>query len=371
MPMSLEGLKILDLTRLFPGPYASLLLADLGADVIKIERPGRGDYLRQVNRASFCSINRNKKSIILNLKSVKGREIFHSLAKTADVVLEGNRPGVAARLGIDYDQVSVNNPGIIYCSISGPYSTRAGYDINYMGVAGALTLKGRPHRPGILPIADLSSGMFAAVSILAAIVSRQSTGKGQYIDVSMTDGVLSWLSPFISDYQNGRAGEKDHGSAQYDIFQCSDGKYLSLGVLEDSFWKNLCKALGRSDMAEDLRYYNYIGRKLHTDNIYPVLEVAFKSKSRDEWLRILNANDVPSGPVNSIASVQQDPQVLHRKMIMDYPDFCSTGFPAWFSGSPVRMRLKAPEMGEHTEAVLRDLGYLSGEIEALRRNSVI
>lgn len=378
MVMALEGIRVLDLTRLLPGPYGSLLLADLGAEVVKVEQPGLGDYLRQINYPRFSSINRNKKSITLNLKRDEGKEVFYSLVKTADVVMEGNRPGVTSRLGVDYQQVSLYNPAIIYCSISGfgqdgPYSGWTGHDINYMGVAGALTLTGRVQDPPPLPIADYSSGMFAVFSILAALIAREKTGRGQYIDVSMTDGVVSWMGPLFADYQaTGKVPDQSYSRrAHYGVFECSDQKYVTLGVVEDWFWNNLCRVIGRQDMADDPRYGGLAGRNLHWPDIYPVLERAFRTKSRDEWVKILNDNDVPCGPVNNIEDAARDPHILHRGILLGKEGFWGTGFPVRFLATPASVREKAPELGEHTNPLLAEAGYSIQQIDDLRQQGVI
>ncbi len=378
MVMALEGIRILDLTRLLPGPYGSLLLADLGAEVVKVEQPGFGDYLRRINHPRFSSLNRNKKSITLNLKTDEGREVFYRLVKTADAVMEGNRPGVADRLGVGYQQVSLHNPAIIYCSISGfgqdgPYRDRPGHDINYMGVAGALTLAGSVQEPPPLPIADYSSGMFAAFSILAALIAREKTGRGQYIDVSMTDGVISWMGPLFADYQaDGKVPASTRsGRAHYGVFQCSDKKYITLGVVEDWFWKNLCRVIGRQDMADDPRYGDLFSRNLHWRDIYPVLEGAFKTKSRDEWLKILNDDDVPCGPVNTIEDAARDPHVLHRCILLGKEGFWGAGFPVRLSDTPASTRLKSPGLGEHTGPILAELGYSIPQINELRKQGIV
>jgi len=231
---------------------------------------------------------------------------------------------VVKRLGVDYDTLKEINPKIIYCAISGygqisPYKFLPGHDINYMGVAGALALTNEPNGPPPLPIADFSSGMFAAFAILAALMIREKAGVGQYLDVSMTDGVLSWMGPYIAEFQATCKLEKrnDKWRPGYGIFKCSDDKYITLGVVEDWFWVNLCKVIGRPELADDPKFKTLGCRSKNITEVYPVIEKALYTKTAEEWIRIMNENDVPCGPVNSIDDLAADPHVIQRKLMMD------------------------------------------------------
>jgi crotonobetainyl-CoA:carnitine CoA-transferase CaiB-like acyl-CoA transferase len=366
---ALHGIKVLDLTRLLPGNFCTLVLADYGADVLKIEDTDRGDYGRwypprvRNQSAYFLGLNRNKKSMKLNLKTDEGKVIFMQLARKSDVILEGFRPGVVDRLGIGYDVVREVNPKIIYCSISGfgqdgPYRDKVGHDINYIGIAGILGITGQRDGPPIIPgiqIADIGAGgTMAAIGILMALIHREKTGKGQYIDVSMLDGVVSWLSMFASKYfVDGQTPEREgmmlNGQFPcYRVYKTKDGKYITIGALEEKFWKNLCQAVGR----------------------------IFLTKTRDEWIEYLEGFEICHGPVNDFQGAFSDPQVLHREMIfeVDHPTeghLKQVGFPIKFSETPGRVRLPSPGYGEHTGEVLKELGYADEKIKDLGKSGVI
>lgn len=333
----LAGVKVLDLTRLLPGGYCTLLLADLGAEVLKVEEPGRGDYIRWMPPlvggvgAGHLALNRNKHSLTLNLKAEEGRRIFHRLAEGADVVVEGFRPGVAARLAIDYDRLEALNPRLVYCSISGygqtgPYKDLVGHDVNYIGIGGVLSLTGPQNQPPAVPgvqIADVGGGgLMAAVGILAALLARGRTGRGDYVDVAMLDGVVSWLSIHAQAYfVEGRSPKRGNarltgGYACYNVYETSDGKYLTIGALEEHFWRNLCLKLGREDFVKD----QFTPGERQREMIAHLRKV-FREKSRDEWFNALRDAEVCCGPVNELDEVFRDPQVLHRSMVreLDHP----------------------------------------------------
>lgn len=264
----IKGLKMLDLSRLLPGPYCSLLLADLGMEVLKVEEPGQGDYIRKIGpirrkeSAYFLAVNRNKKSMTLDLKMEESKEIFYRLTQSYDIVLESFRPGVMDRLGIGYEELKKRNPHVILCSLSGygqsgPYRERSGHDINYIGLGGILEITGQRNGPPIIPgvqIADIGGGMMAAIAILAAVIHREKTGEGQFLDISMLDGIISWLSVlagkyFVDENLPQRGNMRITGRyACYQVYQTKDGRYMSLGALEEKFWKNFCEALGREDL---------------------------------------------------------------------------------------------------------------------------
>jgi crotonobetainyl-CoA:carnitine CoA-transferase CaiB-like acyl-CoA transferase len=392
MMNALHGIKVLDLARLLPGNFCTLLLADYGADVLKIEDTDRGDYGRwhsprvRTQSAYFLGLNRNKKSMKLNLKIEEGRAIFMQLAQKNDVILEGFRPGVTERLGIGYDAVQKVNPKIIYCSISGfgqdgPYRDKVGHDINYIGIGGILGITGQMGGPPVTPasqIADIGAGgMMATVGILMALVHRRKTGKGQYIDISMLDGVVSWLSLFASKFfADGETPERGgmmlNGKFPcYRVYRTKDDKYITIGALEEKFWKNLCRALER----EDLIPHQYATGS-QGNEVVAQLEKIFLTKTRDEWAEYLEGFEICHGPVNDFQETFSDPQVLHRGMILevDHPTegrIKQLGFPIKFSETPGRVRLPSPGYGEHTKEVLRELGYTEGDIQRFEKSGVI
>ena len=388
---ALKGLRILDLTVTLPGPYCTVLLADLGAEVIKIENPEGGDWFRHEKPAvkgmgiRFLNLNRNKKSLTLNLKSPKGIEIFLALVRKAHVVLEGFRPGVVDRLGIGYRQAVAANPQIVYCSISGygqdgPYRLLAGHDINYLGYTGLLDLGGFEDRPPVMPampIADYSGGLMAAVGILAALQSTQRTGKGQYVDISMFDGVLGFqhapLAEYVATGQSPRRGKFWLGAnlPWYSVYETKDGKAVTMGPLEPHFWANFCKLLGREDLIE-----GHGAEEEKQEEIYHFLRKTFREKTRDEWTAFFKGQDVCVGPVQDVDEALKDVQVKHRQMIVEveHPHagpLLQIGIPIKFSETPGEIREPAPALGQHNDEILKELGHSPREIEKLKDERVI
>jgi crotonobetainyl-CoA:carnitine CoA-transferase CaiB-like acyl-CoA transferase len=397
MTMPLEGITVLDLTRLAPGPYCTMILADLGADVIKIEEPGpptgrraeQAEGLSPVpplrdgvdRHAPHWALNRNKKSIGLNLKHDEARQIFYRLAEQADVVVEEFRPGVAKRLGIDYDTLRPRNPRLIYCAVtgygqSGPYRDLVGHDINYISMAGCLGMIGAQGGPPVIPhniIADFAGGgMHGAIGVLAALMARERTGRGQFVDVAMTDGVYSMLVSHLSTYfatgMAPRRGETplDGGTHYYNVYETKDGKWLSIGSIEPWFYANLCKAIGR----EDLLPCEFVEGE-RRDEIKNSLRATFKTKTRDEWFEILTRRDICVGKVYDLDETAQDPHLQARQMIVevDHPEagkVKQVGISVKLSETPGQIRFLAASMGTHTEAVLTGLGYSREKIVELR-----
>ncbi len=380
---ALNGLKILDCTRLLPGGFCTQLLADMGAEVIKIEEPTKGDYnrgfppLNKEESGSFLLLNRNKKSVTLNFKSETGKDVFKRMAMDADIVVEGFRPGVMDRLGLGYDVLKEINPRIIYCAISGygqtgPYRTVAGHDLNYMAYAGTLRLFGNAGAAPIVPglsIADVGGGsLMAATGILAAVISRSTSGTGQFVDISMTDGAFSWLSyhgaDWLFDGTNPRGGERPFiGQAPcYNVYQCKDDAFIALGIIEPHFWEKFCNKVNLPEL---------INQQWPTGNDaeeqFRKLDQLFKTKSRNEWVSYLATVDIPFSPVNEVDEAFNDPQLQAQDMILevDHPvegTIPQLGFPIKLSETPCEIRLPPPLLGEHTKEELEKIGYDAVEV---------
>jgi len=390
--MALEGLKILDLTRLLPGAFCTQMLADLGADVIKVEQPLTGDYnraftpLNKVESGSFLLLNRNKLSVTLNLKSEPGKQILLDLVRESDVLIEGFRPGVMRRLGLSYETLSEINPRLVYCAISGygqdgPDHLKAGHDLNYMAEAGALQLFGRAGEGPIVPglsIADVGGGsLMATTGILAALHARHRTGKGQLVDVSMHDGAISWLALHAADLLfadiEPRGGERPFiGQAPcYNVYLCADGKYFALGLIEQHFWLRFCEHL-QLDQLKDEQWPAGDRCLLQKQ----VLATVFATRSRDAWVDTFKGIDLPVGPVLDIAEALDAPQARHRHMLqhIEHPVeglIPQLGFPVKYSMTPCSLRSPPPLLGEHNERVLGALGYSSVQLDEWRRTQVI
>jgi len=379
--MPLTGIRILDLTRLLPGAYCTLLLADMGADVIKVEEPGAGDYMRWTpplaggQSALFNAINRNKRSVTLNLKADAGRDLLLRLVEGADVLVEGNRPGVMDRLGLGWEVVHARNPRLVMCSITGygqdgPFASRAGHDLNYMATAGGLGLNGERDGPPVPPavqVADIGGGgLQPAVAILGALVGVQRGGEGRWIDASMTDGAVSWLALALATHAGGETVARGHQRlsgrfACYRVYACKDGGYYSVAALEPKFWSALCGALERPDLV-DLQYSD-------DSVVHVALEEMFASRTRLEWQRRLSALDAYCEPVLDIDEVPSHPQIAARRLIETH----ETGVevrPAIRLSEGWRRR-DAPRLGEHSKEVLAELGIDDSALEELKMAGVI
>ncbi len=384
MTKPLEGTRVLDLTQLLPGPYCAGILADFGADVIKIEPPA-GDFARLVP-GMFNQINRGKKSVTLNLKEEKAQAVLHELVRASDVVVEGFRPGTMARLGADYETLRAINSRLIYCSISGfgqdgPYRDRPGHDINYMSIGGALSLLsdggGRPINPG-LEMADVTAGLEAVIAILAALLARDKTGEGQYLDISMLDCVVSILPMQAGIFFSlGMVPPTNNTDSfpHYRVFTTADGSSLVLGIVhEDRFWSELCEALEGFGF-EDVRELTFAERLERRDELIERLAAAFHSLTLAEWLDRLSGHDVPFSTINDISQVFEDPQVTHRGMKVAMPgpegEIECVGSPYKLSATPVTFNLPAPRLGEHTGQVLEEIGLSPAEITELREAGIV
>jgi crotonobetainyl-CoA:carnitine CoA-transferase CaiB-like acyl-CoA transferase len=370
---------ILDSAHQYPGPYCSMLLGDLGAEVIKMEQPKTGDPAR-ANPGFFKGINRNKKSITLDLKKPSAGEIIRRLVREADVFTEGFRPGVVNRLGVDYETLKEINPRLIYCSISGygqdgPYRDLPGHDLNYMAMAGLLNSirdKDGNHIPPGIAIGDLSSGMFAVIGIMAALMARGQTGRGQHVDVSMFDGLLSWMSIRFGLFFQTGSSERPY-DAGYGVFKAGDGKPFTLGIAHENwFWDRLCRATG----LEEYTGIPSAERHQKRQELVEQLQSVFSQKTRDDWMKILIEADVPVAPVKTPEQALEDPQVIFRKMIREIklPSGESLGqvaFPVKLSETPALIQMPPPELGEHTEEVLLKAGFSKEEINKFSQEGAI
>jgi crotonobetainyl-CoA:carnitine CoA-transferase CaiB-like acyl-CoA transferase len=360
-----------------------MILADLGADVIKVEAPA-GDPLRAYP-PMFDSVNRGKRSIALDLKAASGKEVLGRLAARADLVLEGFRPGVAARLGVDYPTLSRIKPDIIYCAISGfgqdgPYRDRSGHDINYLAMGGVLgqevPIAGRPSPPPVL-VSDLAAGQFAAIALLAALVARQRSGAGQYVDLSMTDGVVSWVGTELARFHaEGKSPARPNVTVapHYEIFATADGEFVSLGVVyEDHFWRNLCDLLefpGWREWSNEERLRRY-------EEIRGELRRRFFRRTRAEWEKLFEGLDIPFAGVASLSDVLENPQFRHRGLFAELPASAGSGtsrqvaLPMKFSAAECAPRGAPPRLGEHAEVILKDLAYSPQEVRELIAAGVV
>lgn len=384
---ALEGIRILDLSRMLPGPYCSMMLADLGAEVIKVEEPSVGDPTRRsrpmVNghSAPFNQVNRNKKSIAIDLKQAEGRELFLKLASTADCLLEQFRPGVVDRLGINYATVAELNSRIVYCSLTGfgqdgPHRERSGHDLNYLALSGVLGLTtddaGRPVIPGV-QVADLAGGMIAGFAILAALLARERTGRGQYIDVSMFDVMVSMLPIPAAHHLAGASipvGGKYVLSGAYpfyNVYETGDGKFMTLGALEPKFWANFCRKVDRDDLVS--RQFDSGEQR---EDLFAEVRRIFKSRSQYEWIELMRDADCCCEPVLSMAEAFEHAQTRAREMIRKSSGLTDQlGFSYKLSETPLREVSPAPELGEHTDELLTGVGVAEDERKRLRAAGVI
>lgn len=398
--LPIEGISLLDLAAHGPGAYGTMILGDLGAEIIRIVAPPSSGARQPARKASKRSVlhkavHRNKKSMMLNLKDEDGRRIFYQLAAKADVIVEGFRPGVTERLAIDYRTISEMNPRIIYCSITGygqdgPYRELPGHDINYLSFGGALDLIGQAGMKPSIPlnfIADYGAGgKDAVIGIMAALLAREKTGRGQHVDISMTDGVISLLtevamSQFLDSGEVPRRGEHMLGGADplYDCYETNDGKFISLACLEPNMWRNMCQLMNREDLAQFDVMYKYVDSaekyRKHKE-IASCLTIFFLSRSRDESFELLASKDVPVGKVYSLDETVSDPQVAHRNMIVEFTHATvgkvrQAGIAIKLSDTPGKIRTLPPEQGEHTDEILAGLGYNMPRVNELRDKGVV
>jgi len=396
MSPPLAGLKVLDLTRVLAGPYCTMMLGDMGADVVKVERPGTGDDTRGFGppfvggeSTYFMSINRNKRGMTLNLKCERGRRILRDMLEAADVLVENFRPGLMDDLGYGYEAARTINPRLIYCSISGygatgPDASLPGYDLIIQGEGGIASLTGDPHGPPFkvgTSQADIVAGMVACQGILLALIARERSGRGQHVDIGMLDCQVALLTYqagiyFATGANPSRLGNRHPSIVPYETFECRDG-YLNVACGNESMWRRFCQALGREELAEDPRFRTNADRVGHADELRALLEPVMAEKTADEWIGILRSSGVPVGRINTVRDVCESAQVIARDMVVElgHPSagpIRVAGVPVKLSATPGAVRSPPPLLGQHTDAVLADwLGMSSAEIAELRGQEVV
>ncbi|MGH8617070.1 MAG: CaiB/BaiF CoA transferase family protein [Burkholderiales bacterium] len=391
MQFPLEDVKVIDLSHALAGPFCSTMLADYGAQIVKVEPPGAGDIARGWGApiaggetAYFVGLHRNKRGIVLDLKSPEGKEVFFRMVEQADVVLENYRMDALKRLGLDYEQAKKRNPGIIYCSISGfgqngPYRERAALDLVVQAESGMISVTGEPGSSGTragVSIADLTAGMNAAYAIMLALRVKDKTGEGQHIDVSMLEGLMSLLSSAISNYFADGEVPKPLGTAYsvlvpYQTFR-TQTKDIAIAVAGDKIWGLFCPAIGRPDLLTDPRFRTTPDRMVNRDALLPILQEALLTKPYEEWEPLLLASDIPVGAINNVAQLVEHPQVKARGMLCDVHHRTAgkvrvVRSPVRLSKTPARTPTPAPTLGEHTTEVMKELGYGDAQIAALQK----
>lgn len=393
MITSLDGIRILDLTQVMAGPYCSMLLCDMGADVIKIEPP-RGDSTRRMPGAigtdspSFNAVNRGKRGVVVDLKQPAGLETVRRLAREADVLVENYRPGVLARLGLGYEELAARQKGLIYASISGygltgPESQKGGFDLVAQGVSGLMSVTGEaggnPVKVGV-PVTDLGAALFAVTGILSALLARVKTGRGQLIDTSLVDAGVALSVWEATQLFSGRGipdrlGSAHRMNAPYQAMQCSDG-HITLGAANDRTFQRLCKALGHEDWATDPDYRDDEQRIRNREELSARIEKVMVKRPRAYWLSLLEDHEVPCGPINDYAEVFADPHIKARELVVetDHPTLGrikTLGTPVKLSETPFTPGRPAPRLGEHTDEVLCEAGFSRDEITVLRRTGAV
>ena len=387
---ALDGLRVLELTHVMAGPFCGQVLADMGADVIKVEPPGSGDSsrrsmgfrMRGEDTAAFLAVNRNKRSVALDLKDERHRAAFHRMVEGADVVLENNRPGVAARLGADYETLAAINPRLVHASISGfgqtgPYASRPGFDLMAQGLSGVMSVTGEPGGEPVkagVPVGDLSAGLFCAVGILSALAARERTGVGQQVDTSLFEGALAfsiwetaelWATGRVPD----KLGSAHRLTAPYQALRTADG-HITVAGNSQRLWERLCEVLGRTDLVADERFETNEKRMANRPALVAELESALAGRGTDEWVGTLIEQGLPAGPIHDYAEVMADPHTQAREMqvTMEHPvegEVSGLGIPVKLSATPGSVRRAAPLLGEHTAEVLTEAGLTQAEIAAV------
>ena len=391
----LTGMVVLDLTQILAGPMCTMVLADMGADVIKIEKPQGGDDNRRMGppfikdwSAGFLAVNRNKRSLALDVRSGGGKEVFRRLVKDADAVVENFRPGVMARLGLGYDELSTIKPSLVYCTISGfgstgPARNRGGFDLVAQGVSGLMSITGHPEMPPAkvgVPITDLTAGLYGANGVMAAYIHALKTGQGQIVDTSLMEAGIAytvWESSvyFAEGEIPGPLGSAHRVSAPYQALRTRNG-YLNLGAATQPTWEQLCSAIGREDLVEDDRFRAPWDRKAREQELAELLEESFTTHDTEHWLELLESAGVVAGPIYNMEQVYQDPQVLAREMLVETHDpelgtIRNIGVPVKLSATPGKIRRRAPALGQHSIEVLLENGFAREEVDSLLVDGVV
>ena len=391
----LTGVRVIDVTQIMAGPFCTMLLGDMGADVIKIEKPDGGDDVRRSGppfvageSATFLNIGRNKRSVVIDMKRPEGTEIVRNMARDADILVQNLRPGRLEGFGLGYENVRAVNPAIVYATITGfgrtgPYKDKPGFDLMAQGYSGIMGVTGHPGQPPVkvsVPITDLNAGLFTAYGILAAYVNRLKTGKGQHVDSSLMEAGVAytiWESAiyFTSGRLPGPNGSAHQISAPYQALPTSDG-YITVGGANQRNWERLCRAIGRAELITDPRFEVNAGRMANRPALEATLGETLKTQPMAHWLSILEAAGVPCGPIYDISQVYADPQVIARDMVVEveHPTagtIRNVGIPVKFSETPGNIRRPPPRFGEHTEEVLTEFGYTTGEIDSLRDRGIV
>ena len=394
-PLPLFGMVVLDLSQILAGPVCGMMLADMGADVIKVEKPDGGDDNRRAGPpfiggqgAGFMAANRNKRSLALNLRDESGRQVFERLLERADVVVENFRPGVMERLGIGYERLSKLKPSLIYCSISGhggtgPYKDRGGFDLIAQGMSGLMSITGVPDGVPVkvgVPITDISAGILAANGVLCAYIHAQKTGQGQLVDTSLLEAGIAYTiwesSGYFADGEiPGPLGSAHRVLAPYQALRTSDG-YINIGAANQRTWEQLCRAIGQEELIEDQRFKEPGDRKAREGELADLLEETFRGESTAYWLEAFEKVGMVAGPINDISQVYEDPQVIAREMKVDLEDpdlgtLHNIGIPVKLSATPGRIRRRAPMLGEHSWEILTESGFAEKEIEELFGSGIV
>ena len=393
MEQALNGLRVLDVGQVMAGPFCAMLLCDMGADVIKVESP-KGDSTRYMAGArgtdspSFNAVNRGKRGIVVDLKTVAGRDVLQRLATSADVLIENYRPGKMKELGLDYTILSAINPRLIYVSISGygqtgPSGGKGGFDLVAQGVSGLMSVTGEPGRSPVkigVPVTDLGAGLFALSGILAALIHRTRSGRGQYIDTSLVEAGVALSVWEATEFFSGRGvpgplGSAHRMSAPYQAIRCADG-FITLGAANDRLFSRLCKLLGHPEWVDDPEFSDDSARVRNREMLARRIEKETTSRPRSHWLALFEEHDIPCGPINDYRDVMSDAQVRAREMIVetDHPTLgrlSTLGTPLKLSETPLTPGRPAPLLGQHTDEVLRDAGYGPMEVRALREAGVV
>lgn len=391
----LKGIRVLDLTRILAGPYATMILRDLGAEVIKIEQPGAGDEARDFGPFKndfslyFMSVNRGKKSVTLNLKSRRGKELFLELVKGSDILVENFRPGTMEKLGLDYASLKMHHPSLLYAACSGfgqtgPYAMRGAYDMIIQGMGGIISITGEPDRPPVrvgTSVGDITSALFTAIGILSALRHRDRTGEGQLIDVGMLDCQVAILeNAMIRYFSTGEVprplGRRHPAITPFEVFESADG-HVVIAIGNNELWRKFCEHINRPELIDDERFHTNALRTENHESLFPILAEIMRRRTTDAWVEALEAIGVPCGPVNTVDKVANDPQVLARDMIAEVEhDITGTvqipGIPIKLSETPGQIDAPAPNLGEHTSEVLTDLlGLGTAEINQLKQDGVV